>query len=301
VRGLPSAIVAACVLAAAWVAATPALAAGEGREPFVRGLLFRLDKPGLPPSFVFGTMHSGDPRVTALPRAVTDAFGAVKTLAIENHLEDGEIDRFFAAAQFDDGRNLTDYFDPASLTAIRAALPAGAPPDNVLLRLKPWAVLLKLAEQPIADGGETLDEKLLGAARRRRLAIIGLELPDEQIAAFDAIPLGSQVALVRFVLAHRDALVRDHDAVLAAWLDRDLARLADLNRAPGRRHPEIAPHYAELTRHLIENRSAQMAHRLFLPLRAGRVFVAVGALHLHGERGLLVLLRDQGYHVSTVY
>ena len=44
-----------------------------------------------------------------------------------------------------------------------------------------------------------------------------------------------------------------------------------------------------------------MAHRLFLPLRAGRVFVAVGALHLHGRRGLLALLREQGYRVSVVY
>ena len=289
------------VLAVALVAAAPAAAADERREPFARGLLFRLDKPGVPSSFVFGTMHSGDPRVAALPAVVLEAFSAARTFALESHLVGGEIDRFYAAAQFDDGRQLTDYFDPAGVAAIRAALGAGAPPADVLARLKPWAVLLKLAEQPIAGGGLTLDEKLLDEARRRRLAIVGLELPDEQVAAFDAIPIATQVALVRFALAHRDALLRDHDAALQAWLDRDLAGLAALSLAPGRRHPEIAPHYAELTRHLIENRSVQMAHRLFLPLRAGRVFVAVGALHLHGERGLLALLRDQGYRVRTVY
>jgi uncharacterized protein YbaP (TraB family) len=51
----------------------------------------------------------------------------------------------------------------------------------------------------------------------------------------------------------------------------------------------------------VENRSVQMAHRLFLPLRRGRVFVAVGALHLYGKRGLLALLREQGYAVRRVY
>jgi uncharacterized protein YbaP (TraB family) len=43
-----------------------------------------------------------------------------------------------------------------------------------------------------------------------------------------------------------------------------------------------------------------MAHRLHLPLLRGRVFVAVGALHLHGRDGLLALIRRQGYRVSRV-
>ena len=126
-------------------------------------------------------------------------------------------------------------------------------------------------------------------------------MAEGQISAFDTIPWATQVALVQFVLVHRAALARDHDAVIAAWLGRDLAELAALNAAPGRAHPEMAVHFAELTRHLIDNRSVQMAHRLFLPLRAGRVFVAVGALHLYGTRGLLALLKAQGYRVSMVY
>ncbi len=44
-----------------------------------------------------------------------------------------------------------------------------------------------------------------------------------------------------------------------------------------------------------------MAHRLFLPLRDGHLFVAVGALHLHGVKGMLALLRTQGYRITRVY
>ena len=142
---------------------------------------------------------------------------------------------------------------------------------------------------------------IFGEARRRKLAIVGLELPDEQVAAFDSITLPAQVALVKFVLAHRDALSAEHEQVVAAWLDRDLGRLAELNAAQRRKYPEVAPHLAELTRHLIDDRSVQMAHRLFLPLRSGRVFVAVGALHLYGERSLLALLREQGYRIHRVF
>jgi uncharacterized protein YbaP (TraB family) len=44
-----------------------------------------------------------------------------------------------------------------------------------------------------------------------------------------------------------------------------------------------------------------MAHRLFIPLREGRLFVAVGALHLYGPKGMLALLREQGYRVTRIY
>jgi len=44
-----------------------------------------------------------------------------------------------------------------------------------------------------------------------------------------------------------------------------------------------------------------MAHRLYMPLREGRVFVAIGVNHLYGEEGVLRLLQKQGYRVTPVY
>ncbi len=262
------------VLLAATAVAPAAL--GAGAAPFTRGLLFRIDAPGKPPSWVFGTMHS-------------------------NELQQADPAAFFAAAQFDDGRRLADHFDGATLAQVRAALGAGAPSEEAFARLKPWAVLLLLAQPPVPGGGPTVDEILADLARQRRMTPVGLELPDEQVAALDTIPVASQVALVRWTLAHRAQLPADHERAVQAWLAGDLAGLAALAAAPGRRDPAMAPHFAELTRHLVVNRSAQMAHRLFVPLREGRVFVAVGALHLHGADGVPALVRDQGYRVTRVH
>ena len=279
----------------------PAVAGARHRASYTHGLLFQLDKAGLPPSYVFGTLHSGDPRVTALPAPVARAFGTARLFATESVLSAGQLDGFIEAAQFDDGHRLADFFDASTIAEIRITLGAAAPPDAIFERLKPWALMLKLAERPAPGNGATLDQQLLDDARRRKLEIVGMELPDEQVAAFDSITLPAQVALVKFLLAHGDALAVEHNQVIAAWLDRDLARLAELNTAQRRRYPEFAPHLAELTRHLIDDRSVQMAHRLFLPLRSGRVFVAVGALHLYGERSLLVLLHEQGYRIRRVF
>ena len=270
-------------------------------ELFSHGLLFRVEAPGRPPSYIFGTLHSNDPRVTAIPAVVAEALAASRYLAPEVLVAQGELPEFFEAAQFDDARRLSDYFDADALARIRAALGAGAPAPDAFIRLKPWAVLLMLAQPQTQAGGFTLDEALVEAARRQRLHVIGLELPQEQVASLDAIPVASQVAIVQWLLAHRASLPAEHEAAVVAWLAQDLAGLAALTTAPGRADPAVARHFVQLEKHLVENRSVVMAHRLFLPLREGRVFVAVGALHLYGRKGLLELIRAQGYRIQRVY
>jgi uncharacterized protein YbaP (TraB family) len=44
-----------------------------------------------------------------------------------------------------------------------------------------------------------------------------------------------------------------------------------------------------------------MAERMRQYLQQGNAFVAVGALHLPGEEGLLNLLEQQGYTVRRLY
>src|SRR6266542_1155950 len=210
--------------------------AARADAPFSRGLLFRVDRAGAYTSWVFGTIHSAEPRTLALPQSVTRAFAQARSFAPEIVLSDVDADEFFGMAQFDDGRALGDYFDHEALAAIRCALGTSAPAEPTFARLKPWAVLLKLAQAPAAAATEraTLDASLLAAARVRRMPLIGLELPAEQASAFDSIPLDTQIALVRYLLRERDALAREHAATIDAWLDRDLAKLAALAEAPPR-------------------------------------------------------------------
>ena len=147
----------------------------------------------------------------------------------------------------------------------------------------------------------TLDQKLLALAREHGLRVLGLESIEEQISAFDKIPLKTQVELLRHALAHRDELAALLEPTIEAWLRRDLAGIHAGTDRIGRRYPEMAEHYRILFKTVVENRSAVMAHRLFMPLREGRAFVAVGANHLYGPDGNLALIERQGYRVERIY
>jgi uncharacterized protein len=270
-------------------------------DPFDRGLLWELDRPGSSPSWVFGTLHSNDPRVTALPDPVARAFARARSFAMEIYLSEFEEAGFFEAMQFDDGRRLASLIGEETYARLRDALGDAAPAEETLARTKPWAAFLRVAQVRGAGNAPTLDRTLFVAAQQRRMTMIGLESLDEQIAALEAIPLETQLALLRHLLAHRAELEATVEPTVHAWLARDLAAIAGVNAAVAGGDPELARHYAILERSLVDGRSALMAYRLFLPLRHGGVFVAVGALHLYGAKGLLAQLRQQGYRLRRLY
>jgi hypothetical protein len=270
-------------------------------EPFAHGLLWRLDKPGVPPSWVFGTLHSNDPRVKALPVPVANAFSKARTFAMEIYWSETEDERFYEAMQFDDDRRLAPLVGDEVYSRLQRELGSAALPEEALARTKPWAALLRIGAARSNGDEPTLDRSLFVAAHERRMTMLGLEWLDEQVAAFEAIPIETQIALLRHALDHRPELEAQVEPTILAWLDRDLAALASIQRAAAGDDPDLRRHYAQLTQQLVLNRTVLMAHRLFLPLKRGRVFVAVGALHLYGTNGLLAQLHQQGYRVRRIY
>lgn len=285
------------------IAAAAALLSGpaaEGREPYGEGLLWRISGKGKADSFVFGTIHAVDARVSAIAPPVGDTLARTHTLAMEPLAETFD-ERVLELEEFDDGRRLEPLVGAAAFTQLREELAAQGVPRRTIERLKPWAAMMRLARQP-RDGDEpTLDERLLRAAQGRRMRVISLELVEEQIASFDTIPLDSQVALLKHLLGNREALAATAEPTIDAWLRGDIAALARIAGRSVERHPAMAAHYRQFVRHIIHNRTLLMHHRLFMPLREGGVFVAVGASHLHGSQGLLALLRKDGYRVSRIW
>src|SRR4029077_6437634 len=123
---------------------------------------------------------------------------------------------------------------------------------------------------------ESLDARLVGQARARRLAVFQMEGVEEQIFAFHEWPMEQQVALLKHALSHRDELVALEDETIRAYLSRDLTAIWRLRERFIARYPEVASHQAIMTQRLLYDRSVVMAYRVQQELRRGEAFVAVG-------------------------
>jgi len=113
--------------------------------------------------------------------------------------------------------------------------------------------------------------------------------------------MDSQIALLRHALEHRSELIEMSERTLQAYLARDLDGIWRVQEDFVRRHPQIAAHNAVFVKRVLYDRSVVMAFRMQRQLRYGNAFVAIGALHLQGARGVLALLETDGFRARRIY
>jgi uncharacterized protein YbaP (TraB family) len=270
-----------------------------GAQRFEQGLLWRIEGAGAPASHVFGTVHVDDARVVQLPPAVARALDEARSLAVELGLTLGNVVALAQGMMLRDGRDLATVAG-ASLYARSAAAAARIGlPEPALRLFKPWAAALLLMA-PRQDPQRVLDYALVRRAQERGLPVYELESVEEQIAVFDGLAEQDQVALLRRAVDEHERLPGVIERVVGAYLARDLAAMWRISQEGGgdaaaRRLDEL------IVRRVLEARNERLAQRMEARLREGAAFVALGALHLYGERGVLALLERRGWRVTRVY
>jgi len=276
-------------------AALPAAA-----QRFDRGLLWRVEGSGAPASYVFGTIHVADPRVTQLPQPVAKALADARSLTVETGLDPGS---FLAVANrmlYMDGRDLpgavgAELYEKAAVLTGKLGLP-----EPAVRLFKPWALAILLSVPP-QNPEEVLDVVLARMARAQGKPVHELETLDEQVEIFDGMQEADQVMMLRRAVAEYEQMPRLIGRMVDTWLSRDLAGMRRIGDEAAGGSAEARRLQETFARRLLTERNVRMATRMPARLKEGGAFVAVGALHLYGESGVLAELERRGWRVTRVY
>jgi uncharacterized protein YbaP (TraB family) len=282
----------------------PCLALAGEPLPHGQGVLWTVEIEGVAPSYVFGTVHSADPRVAKLPAKVIEAFGRAGSVILETVEDKAAVAALARSGQLPRGRRL-DRMVGAELFAKVAAVGAGYGfPADFLKTLKPWMVTVMFTLPPrefarVAGGAPILDRMLEEWARRDGKTLLGVETGKEQIAIFNGMTEGDQIAILEATLLYAGEAEALWEATIRSYLAGDLDGLNDRFTD---RMTSLDPEIARVFKlRLVDARNERMAARLDAWLRRGAVFVAVGALHLPGRLGLLSLLQARGFRIARLY
>lgn len=277
--------------------------------PFGHGLLWKIEAPGQSsPGYVFGTIHVDDPRVTALPPAVERAFAASQSFHPEIAMDPANLARLSMRMFYRDGRTLEEALGPSLYQSTEDLLEDYGIPEDAARFMQPWAVIMILSTPPqssvvraslLGEGeSEVLDVMLYRRALDRSMFVAELETVDEQVAIFDGLSREDQVALIRAAvqdLDNRGSL--DLEDLIRAYTERNLARIVQSLTDQERDNPLLA----RVHRRLLNDRNHVMTDRMIGFMQSGGAFVAVGALHLPGNEGVLQLLENRGFVLTRLY
>jgi uncharacterized protein len=269
-------------------------------QRFDHGLLWRIEGKGAAASHVFGTVHVADPRVTNLPAPVVRELRDARSLTVEIGFAPANVMQLANRMVYLDGRDLPAVAG-AELYAKTAALATKLGlPEPALRLFKPWAVALLLSV-PQQNPDEVLDHVLARTAAGQGKPVRELETVDEQLAAFEDMPVADQTALLRRAVENYERQPRTLGRVIEAYLARDLAAMWRIGAEESASGADARQLNEIFVRRLLHERNARMIERMESELAQGRAFVAIGALHLYGERGVLAGLERRGWRVTRVY
>jgi uncharacterized protein YbaP (TraB family) len=171
-------------------------------------------------------------------------------------------------------------------------------PIEPLKRFKPWALALVLSSVEWQKAGFNaelgLDRHFDDQARAEGKRVQGFESAEYQISRFDEITMEQQERLLTETLKDLDTEMTNLTTLVEAWRAGDARAVEQIVLKEVKQDPLM---YQRL---LVERNHNWMPQLEALLARPKPAFVVVGAAHLVGPDGLVVLLKAKGYRVEQM-
>lgn len=275
-----------------------------------RAVFWLIEREGVEPSYLLGTVHLTDDRVKRLPVAAELAFAKAEHVAVETFYDSEEdIQKVLEAmppeAVSSSEKRLSEHLNGEEFgRLVRLAEAAEIARDEVD-HLKPWVAEM-LVRGPnceslrIERGELVLDAWLAGRALRRGLPLRRLETVTEQFETLASIPYDQQLAMLRYALVDRPSRgVDETETMIGLYLRRQIPAADALTRMLAPDGDSAKSYLSAYWSDLINRRNHRFVANARPLLDKGRVFIAVGAAHLPGSEGVVALLRAAGYRVTA--
>ncbi|MGB8818632.1 MAG: TraB/GumN family protein [Rhizobiaceae bacterium] len=272
--------------------------------------LWKIEKAGLKPSYLFGTMHMTDPRVISLTAEAQAVYDGADIVVIETT---EILDQKKAAAalmakpelmMFTDKTTLTSLVKPEDLPALEQGLKARGIPLVAVNKMKPWMiaglVALPACElQRKKDGAPFLDIKLAKDAQAAGKELDGLETMAEQISAMAALPIEFHVQGLVETVKLGSKMEDVMETMITLYTQGRIGMIMPFLKSVSPDDTGDAENYGDFEEVMINARNKVMAGRAEAILAKGNAFIAVGGLHLPGAEGLVEKFRNAGYAVTA--
>ncbi len=283
-----------------------------------KALLWKItSKKTKTPSYLFGTIHMIEEDDYFMPEYVERSLGESEKVFFEINTDDmssmGGMSSLMGMIFMEEGVTLKDLLNEEDYKKVKDKLSGN--PLFMLLgdmtdRIKPMFLSTMLEQGESLGGGggsgspfgggmslgsmKSYEMELTDMAKKQNKPIAGLETIEFQMGMFDSISLEEQAKmLVQSLEASEEDMDASLDAMVKLYTEQDIPGLYKMIQEQSGENSDF------------EEKFLIMRNENWIPLMeeamvAQPTFFAVGAGHLGGEKGVVALLRKQGYLVTPV-
>lgn len=286
--------------------------------PFHRGLLWQVDKDGVT-SYIFGTMHLYSPRHSPSMRRLRPLIERVDQVFVEFTKSDmAQLERRLTTdtglISITQGPSLLERLGPEAWDRLKEALKPYQIPPFMTAKMQPWFLGFTMMTPPcalpdIVAKRPGVDKMIETAADHAGRPVASLDRLDDMLTRLAGDPLDQQVEELRWSLqlelptSYGNAGLVDFyfsEDVQVIWENAQV-ELEGISKSLSTEDAQRLQHFVgDMMADLIAGRNHLWMKQLSAELVERSTLVAVGAMHLPGEEGVLRLLEQAGFTVTAL-
>lgn len=267
-----------------------------------KGVFWKIEKRGMTgPAYLFGTYHLlNDGYLNNWP-SVKKAYQESDKVVVEMVVDSSQIGEAMMVGMMSD-RTLSDLLDSADFTLVDEEVQRTMGISLTQLnQMKPIMVAAALTltynQQAYPElseiNGVPMDLFFAYDGEKQGKEVIGFEtLMEQSRLLYESNTVEEQAQDLLAMVSEREDALKLTDDIIEAYKGNDFEMLERLGQ-------EDFDHWGSID-HLLDERNEHWLEELPTILGEGKVFIAVGALHLTGRKGLVKELRALGYTVEPV-
>jgi len=270
---------------------------GGGNDKKVNNntLLWQISGPGITkPSFIYGTMHLLCPGDIVVTDVLKDKFNATQQLYLELDMDDpATMVQAMMGMKMKNDTTVKDLLSAGAYDSLTTNFQKTTGiPFTMFNGLKPMLAEAAIYPAILGCQGEAWEQKFMEMAKDRKIELKGLETTKDQLDIFDSIPYKQQAESLAKSLANIDSIKTSFKQMLDVYKRKNLDSLGILINAD-----DELDGYQDI---MLNRRNAKWIPEIIAESKKMPTFFAVGAGHLGGDKGVLNMLRKQGYTVTPV-
>jgi len=264
-------------------------------QDLTNSLLWKIEKEGIEPSYLFGTIHVLPQADFELDEKVKTAFAESEELVMEMDMKDPSLQmKMFQLMKMSGEVTLDQLLSKEQYSRLFEKLSGmeGAPPLAMMNSYKPFMVATMMLTEYVGSQPASFEGTLISMAAAREMPVSGLETVEAQMAIFDSIPYADQAEDLMEMVEKSDEMKELFTEMVAQYKAEQVNALYATTA-------EYTDSEMEM-KFMLHDRNRNWATALDSILGDEALFIGVGAAHLGGEKGLISLLKEKGYELTPI-